>query len=208
MGLGALVVAMYGVSGVLGFPHSKPVEALPAGFLGALWGEMFLCSNARAGSYNRTFKSQNSRDFRDGCGRFILIFLPGWSLPRFGGAFLSGQAEPNPGVPNCPAAEDGNPSARGMTLKAPALPERRGFLDSKGSLGGHMPRAGPYLGGWGLPASAATGNPSVLPYLPPLSMPRLDAFRAHAFFGQPAKCEVAHTSLPVPPVTSVQYNQE
>ncbi len=85
--------------------------------------------NARAGSYNRTFKPQNSRDFRDGCGRFILIFLPGWSLPRFGGAFLSGQAEPNPGVPNCPAAEDGNPSARGMTLKAP-LSQRGGAFST------------------------------------------------------------------------------
>jgi hypothetical protein len=99
-----------------GSPHIAS-RSKPSG--GLLWGEMFLCSNARAGSYNRTFKPQNSRDFLDGCGRFILIFLPGWSLPRFGGAFLSGQAEPNPGVPNCPAAEDGNPSARGMTMKAP-----------------------------------------------------------------------------------------
>jgi hypothetical protein len=110
-------------------PSHRKAETIPRGgvvFLSSerlpgRWGrDVFLCSNARAGSYNRTFKPQNSRDFRDGCGRFILIFLPGWSLPRFGGAFLSGQAEPNPGVPNCPAAEDGNPSARGMTLKAPS----------------------------------------------------------------------------------------
>src|SRR5262249_44929765 len=49
----------------------------------------------------------------------------------------------------------------------------------------------PYHGGWGLPASAATGSP--IGWLTP------------SFFGQPAKCEGAHTSLPNRPLTSDDY---
>src|SRR5262249_19003282 len=57
-----------------------------------------------------TSKPQNSRDLHVGGGGFILIFLPGYSLPRFGGGFLSGSGT-NPRDPNGFGAEDGNPSA-------------------------------------------------------------------------------------------------
>jgi hypothetical protein len=44
------------------------------------------------------FKPQNSRDFRDGCGRFILIFLPGCPCPASAGlSFLArGNQSPRP----------------------------------------------------------------------------------------------------------------
>src|SRR5262245_1909514 len=62
------------------------------------------------------------------------------------------------------------------TTQAPLGP-RGALLDSKGSLGAIW-RGQARILEVGLPASAATGNPSVLPYLPPLQ---------HATLGRPSR---------------------
>src|SRR5262249_61233959 len=56
-----------------------------------------------------TSKPQNSRDLHVGGGSFFLIFLPGKSLPRFGGGFLSGSGS-NPPDPDWVVSGQGDPS--------------------------------------------------------------------------------------------------
>src|SRR5262249_53752847 len=105
------------------------------------------CSSARAllivlapltegGAFLRNrnpLQSQNSRDLLLVLVRFILIFLPGCTCPTSAGLSFSAQGEPNPGVPNCPPAEDGRPSARNVS-ECPSAPPllRRGLCHHSG----------------------------------------------------------------------------